>query len=330
MVPAMSFAEKGGLIARLEKPRVERRVSFAVVADPHVTPRADGTPMVYHRSAERFRAALADAERRGVDAVLSAGDLTKDGAPWEYECLDEILAGFDGRFISVPGNHDVPKASVEKYEYGDDHETPPVEQFERRYAPDAYPFLERIGGIDLLCLNTASQGDGSLHRTHDGAVTADEVAWLRETLTDASTPVLLMHHNTPAMYDQLRAHGDNYHPEMGLPPVFRDPDPLMEVLTDAQVPLVITGHLHNVGVAQTGPTWEVTTPATGSFPQAYLLLEIGPEGTDIRYVPTTNAEGMAEAHHARWSDGPTSAGYTSFASVQLASLPLVDEFEGAR
>jgi hypothetical protein len=81
-------------------------------------------------------------------------------------------------------------------------------------------------------------------------------------------------------------------------------------------------------VARTGPTWEVTTPATGSFPQGYLLFEFDADGAVVRYVPVAGVEGMAEAHHARWSAGTTSAGYASFASVRLASLPLVDARDG--
>jgi len=281
--------------------------------------------MVYHRSTDRLRAALADATDRGVDAVVSAGDLTKDGAPWEYERLDEVLSAFDVPFFSVPGNHDVPKASTDEYEYGDDHESPPLDRFERTYAPDSFPFVERVGGVDVVALNTACLPDGSLRRTHDGAVSGEDLAWLERTLPALDTPVVLMHHNTPAMSDQLRAHGDAAHPGMGMPPVLRDPEPLMEVVTGAEVPLVVTGHLHNIGVARTGPTWEVTTPATGSFPQGYLLVDIDRTGTVVRYVPVTEVDGMTEAHSARWSAGETSAGYASFAAVRLASLPLVDE-----
>ena len=282
--------------------------------------------MVYHRSGERLRTALSDAERRSVDAVVSAGDLTKDGAPWEYDLLDEILAEIDTPFFSVPGNHDVPKAPVEEYEHGDGHETPPVERFERRYTPDGrLPFVRRVGGVDVVGLDTASMPDGSLRRTHDGRVSDEQVEWLEDTLGDVETPVVLMHHNTPAMFEQFEELRRHAHPEMDDPPVLRNPEPLVETLTDHGVPLVISGHLHNVGVAETGPLREVTTPATGSFPQAYLLFEFDSSGTTVRYVPVADTEGMTEAHHARRTGGPASVGYTSFASVQLARLPLLDD-----
>jgi DNA repair exonuclease SbcCD nuclease subunit len=314
------------VLARLSEPSVDEPTTIAVVADPHVTPRAEGTAMVYHRSGERLRTALADAEARGVDAIVSAGDLTKDGAPWEYEFLDGILADVETRFFSVPGNHDVPKASTEEYEHGDVHETPPVKRFEKEYTPDGrLPFVERVGGIDIVGLDTASMPDGSLAETHDGQVSPAQVQWLDSTLEDVEEPLVLMHHNTPAMFEQFATLREQSHPKMTDPPVLRDPQPLLDTLTDHEVPLVVTGHLHNLGVAETGPVREVTTPATGSFPQAYLLFELGPSGTTVRYVPVTDTEGNTEAHHLRRTSGPRGKGYAAFASVRLATMPLLDE-----
>ena len=322
----MTSTEPMPVVARLDAPTASTRTRLAVVSDPHVTPRAEGTAMVYHRAADRIRAALADAESRDVDAIISPGDLTKDGAPWEFEQFDRLLSEVDAPFVSVPGNHDVPKASVDEYEYGDPHESPPVSRFAERYAPDGeFPFVERIGGVDVVGLNTATMPDGSLAETHDGAVSEADVAWLSDALERTQTPVVLMHHNTPRMYDQFRDLRDAAHPEMGLPPVMRDPDPLVDALTEGDASLIVTGHLHNVGVAKTDDVWEVTTPATGSFPQAYLLFDVDPTGTTVRYVSIADVEAMTEAHHARRSDGATSMAYTSFASIRLASLPLVDE-----
>jgi 3',5'-cyclic AMP phosphodiesterase CpdA len=325
----MALQSADSVLARLSSPSVDDRTRIAVVADPHVSPRAEGTAMVYHRSGERLRTALEDAERRGVDAVVSAGDLTKDGAPWEYDFLDGILADLDTRFFSVPGNHDMPKAPIAEYEHGDDHDTPPRERFEERYAPDGeFPFVERVGGLDIVGLDTASMPDGSLKRSHDGELSEAEISWLDDTLGELETPMVLMHHNTPAMMDQFRELREQAHPEMGDPPVLRDPEPLMETLTAHGVPLVVTGHLHNIGVAETGDLREVTTPATGSFPQAYLLFEFDETGTTVRYVPVTDRRGMTEAHHARRTGGPSSVGYTSFASIRLAGMPLLDEIGG--
>lgn len=316
------------ILARLSSPSIEKRTRIAVVSDPHVSPRAEGTAMVYHRSGERLQAAFEDAEERGVDAVVSAGDITKDGARWEYEYFDEILQELDLPFFSIPGNHDVSKAPVEEYDHGDEHDTPPLDRFEREYAPEGeLPFVERVGGVDIIGINTASMPDGSLARTHDGKVSGEQIDWLDSVLDDLETPVVLMHHNTPAMLEQFRVLREESHSEMTDPPVLRDHEPLMTTLTDHEVPLVITGHLHNIGVAETERLREVTTPATGSFPQAYLIFEFDEAGTTVRYVPVTDVEGMTEAHHMRRVGGARSFGYTSFGSIRLAAMPLRDDFD---
>jgi DNA repair exonuclease SbcCD nuclease subunit len=284
--------------------------------------------MVYHRSGDRLRTALEDAERRGVDAVVFAGDLTKDGAPSEYDHFEHIVSDLSTPWFAVPGNHDVPKASPEDWDYGDDHESPSVEWFAERYAPtDGLPFVERVGGVDIVGLNSAKMPDDSLLETGDGQVSNDQVTFLEETLPDLSNPVVLMHHNTPAMYDQFRTFRERFRPEMGMPPVMRDPEPVIDVLVDHDVPLALTGHLHNPGVAETGPLREVTVPATGSYPQAYLLVEVGPDGTTISYVPVADIEGMAEAHTLREEGGETSAGYTAFGAIRVARFPLLVDDE---
>lgn len=284
--------------------------------------------MVYHRSAERLEAALKDAERRGVDAVISPGDLTKDGARWEYERFDEIVDRVDIPFFAVPGNHDMPKAPRDEYKHGDEHDTPPLTRFEQEYTPGGkVPFVEKVGSVDVIGLNTASTPKGSLRQTHDGRVSREQVEWLDSMLDRVRTPVILMHHNTPAMFDQFQELRERSHPRMDDPPILRDPEPLMETLTDHDVSLTISGHLHNVGVAETGSVREVTTPATGSFPQSYLVFEFDETGTTVRYIPVTDLEGMTEAHHARRTDGDSSAGFTSFASIRLAMMPLLDELD---
>ena len=38
------------------------------------------------------------------------------------------------------------------------------------------------------------------------------------------------------------------------------------------------------------------SPATCSFPQAALLLDVGPTGTTVRFLPLSRAKGVAEAY----------------------------------
>lgn len=321
------FTDKLLTLARLSRPTADEQTRLAVIADPHISPDAEGTPKLFHRGVDRLRRAFDDAEDRGVDAVVSVGDLTKDGAPEEYDQFDDVLDELDLPFLSVPGNHDVPKTSTAVYEYGNDHETPPLDRFVERYTPGELPFHARLGGLDLLGLNTASTPDGELRESHDGTVTSEQLEWLDRTLSTVDEAVVLMHHNLPQMYDQIRSYSEAVHPEMGTFSKMRDPEALVETLTRHDVPLVLTGHLHIPGVAEVGSVREVTVPATCSYPQGYILLEIGPEGTTASYAPVATIEGMTEAHGERRIGGEIPQGLTAVSAIRLASAPLVDDWQ---
>ena len=312
-------------LAALNEPVSSEPTRIAVIADPHLSTEETGTSKVFHRTAERLQSAVEDCNERDVDAVLSVGDLTKDGAPWEYQRVDEILEALEAPFVAVPGNHDVPKAPKEEYQHGDDHEVPLLERFVEMYTPGELPFTMEIGGIDLIGLNTSSNADGSLRNSHEGEVTAEEVRWLDETLTRTNDPVVMMHHNTPNMYTQLREYIDSVHPEMSVPPETRTPEPLIDVLQKHEVPLVLTGHLHMPAVAETGSIREVVSPATCAYPQGYLLLDIDETGTVVRFIPITDIEGMSEAHAARRTGGDTAQGLGAFSAIRLACSPLIDD-----
>ncbi|PSQ11413.1 metallophosphoesterase [Halobacteriales archaeon QS_5_70_15] len=306
-------------MARLERPRTDVATRLAVVADPHLATRERDTSKLFEHTERHLRAAFEDANRRDVDQVVSVGDITKDGEPWNYARFDELLADLDGPFLSVPGNHDVPKA-------GDNHETIPVAEYAERYAPAEYPFVHRVGGVDLVCLNSSGTEE-TLYDSHDGLVTEPDVAWLRETLPDLETPVAVTHFNLPTTSDQLRGHRDAVEREMAIPPVLREPEPFVDALATNDVPLMLTGHLHMPTTAVQRGVREVMVPTTCSFPQAYLLVEVGPRGTEIRMVPVADHGGIRYGHAARWADSVTARGLTSMAAVRCAQFPLVDEWD---
>jgi hypothetical protein len=160
----------GPTLARLRRPTAARPTRLAVVADPHVTPWATGTWTVRHRAEERFARAIADSDRADVDAVVCLGDLTSDGRRVAFDRVDELLAALDVPVLAVPGERDVPKTS-------DGHRTPPVAAFAERYAAGSFPFVNRVGGVDLVGIDTATMPDDSLADAHGGAVSAAQLDW---------------------------------------------------------------------------------------------------------------------------------------------------------
>jgi Icc-related predicted phosphoesterase len=289
MVPhTHASGRPGPVLARFDRPRTPERTTLAVFADAHLTAEASGTWKVLHRTEERLRAAVADANRRDVDAVVVAGDLTKDGAPAEYNLADEVLAGLEAPFVAIPGNHDVPKPRWDPYD------APDREAFARRYASGHLPFVERVGGVDLVGLDSASNADGSLGDTHEGEVGPDQRAWLDSVLPDLETPVVAVHHGVshPSTHAEGFPDSDLY--QVG------DADAVAALLARHDVPLTLSGHLHWPGVAPLAGGYELVCPAVCSFPQAYVCLHVGPEGTTVELVPLADRAGLEEAYvHAR-------------------------------
>lgn len=306
------------LVARLARPRVSDPVRLAVVADPHVATRASGTSKLFGHTRDHLEAAVADVGSRSVDAVLSPGDLIKDGEPWNLAAVDAALADLDVPFLAVPGNHDAPKAS-------DEHDAVSMDTFAERYGPGGYPFHETVGGLDVLGLNTAGSED-RLTETHDGHVDAEQREWLEETLADVTDPLVLMHHNLPPVSAQLRSHRDRIATDMAIPPEMADPGPLIETLATGDAPLVLTGHLHVPLTGEIRGVREIAAPTTCSFPQSYLLVDVTPSGTEVRLVPIADRHGLENAHHERVRDSSTARGLASMAATRLASMPLVDEW----
>lgn len=306
----------GPVLARLERP-AGPHTRIAVVADPHVATRAEGTSKLFERTRAHFAAAVEDIGSRDVDAILSPGDLTKDGEPWNYEAVDGVVADIDVPFLAVPGNHDVPKE-------GDDHDALPVERFADRYGGGELPFHVDVGGLDVIGLNSSGTRD-RLYDSHDGEVPADQRRFLAGALADADRPVVLVHHNLPPIPDQVAAHREA-EPEMAVPPVMRDPGPLGETLAEGGADMVLTGHYHFPATGLYRGVREVAAPTTCSFPQSYLLCETTPEGTTVRFVPVADEAGLGLAHARRSADSVTSRGLTALAAARVASFPLVDEW----
>lgn len=308
----------GSIMATLRRPRAATRTRLAVVADPHVSVRETGTSKLFEYTGPHLRAAVEDIRTRDVDAVLSVGDLTKDGEPWNYDAFDDIIADLDAPFYAVPGNHDVPKAR-------DDHDPLSVTAFADRYSPtDDLPFVVDVGDVPVVGVNSAGSRD-VLFESHDGRVTDADAAWLDQTLPEYTDPILLTHFNFPAMAAQLRDHRDHVEPEMHIPPVLRDSDAFIDVLANHDVPLMLTGHLHLPSTAVEDGVRELMAPTTCSFPQAYLLLDVGPEGTTVRQVPCVNQAGLRDGFTERLHDSVTSRGLTAMAAVRCADFPLVTE-----
>lgn len=302
----------GLVLARLPAPTSSEPTRLAVLSDVHVAMGADGTDRLFHRTEDRLAAAVDRLNRSDPDLVLFCGDLTKDGEPWNFDRFDELVAAFDPPHVGTPGNHDVPKSS-------DEHRTPTVAAFERRYTPGSLPLVERVGGVDLVVCNSASLPDGSLSDTHRGELSHGQLEWLEGTLPTLSNPVVAMHHNVVPLLGSALA---------DRPPwrtfTLRNREAVGSLLARHDVPLVISGHHHVPAIARPAGLTQLVAPAACAYPQAHLLLEIGPSGTTVRMIPHADRDQQIEAYEAMQASGLRRA-FSSLVGATIEAAPVVDE-----
>lgn len=304
----------GPVVARLKQPTSEQPIRIAVVADPHLSPSRSGTWKVYHRTEERFRTLIADIDDRDVDHTVFVGDLTADGEAEEFEQFERLIEPLRTPWTALPGNHDVSKAF-------DDIVSPSVAEFAERYGPpgETYPSRLTIGGVDAVLLHSATMPDRSLRNTWGGAISDKQIAWLGRELPRTTAPIVFSHHNLFELPE---------HPPE--PPwsnfSIRNSESVIEVLAEHDVPLFLSGHQHLPAVTVRDEIREIVTPAVGSFPQAYLLVDVGPEGTVARLVPLATREETQEAYWHMVHGDETARGLVPLLETRLPNMPLLDEW----
>lgn len=298
-----SITTSGVVVARFDRPKTTSPTTLAVVSDPHVATGASGTWKLYHRTRNRFRGALAALEGLDVDALVIAGDLTKDGEEADLDWVRAALDGLSVPVLAVPGNHDVKEFDVGR--------------FEDRFADGRFPARLRLDGVDVIGLDsTIAPGKED---TADGVVPDDQLAWLERTLPETTEPVVVMHHNLPGLGEHIGEHGWEPHPPV------RDSDALLEVLADHDVPLHLSGHVHLLSLTLDRGVRGLIAPPLSSFPQACLLLEIDETGTTARCHSTAGKAAVEEAYDKSQTDSARSKVISRLNARQLDGLPLLDE-----
>lgn len=306
----MSADPPGPVLASLSQPCTAASHRICVIADPHVVPNQTGTWKMAHRSEELFSRAIATANRLDPDLTVLAGDLTADGTVASFTRVDELLEALSAPVLTIPGNHDVPKSF-------DDH-TGPQTTFESRY--DQLPTVREVGAVDVFALNTAQAADNSLRSTWGGKVGDDSRQWLADMLAETVSPIVVVHHNVGAPADSPGGKFQNFQ--------LQDAPAMSNILTTAEVPLVISAHHHLPAVLTHGVTTEIMSPAVCSYPQAMLTLDIDSHGTTVRLVPLASGEAIVSSRHAAVTGKPLAAGIAEMVDRRIDSLPLYDGRSG--
>ncbi|WP_255171432.1 metallophosphoesterase family protein [Natrononativus amylolyticus] len=306
------MTETGPVLGRLEEPTTEQPTRLALLSDLHLAVEMEGSWRVSHRTESRLEAAVDSLNRRELDGVVFVGDLVQSGTRAQYQAFDRLVDGLDHPFFAVPGNHDL-------VEFGSGEKLA-LSAFERRYTPGRLPYHERIGGVDLLALNSNASTRDSVAETYTGRLSPDSLAWLEGKLETVDVPLVAVHHNLSGTRSLLFDWGERLPVEPGSPP-FENDGELLDVLERTGSPLVVTGHVHFPAIVRTRGVREFTLPSLGPYPGAYTVLEVDERGTTATLQPILDREERLEAlvsglEHSR----------VLIAAAQLAGLPLVDEF----
>lgn len=305
------MADSKPILARFREPTAATPTRIAVLSDLHVSVTETGTWRVSHRTEERLEATVDSLNDRDVDGVVFVGDLVQSGARPEYEAFDRVVERLDHPLYALPGNHDL----IDR----DGRDSLSLSAFERRYTPGELPYHERIGGVDLLALNSNRSTHDAIATSYTGRIAADSLAWLADKLATVETPLVAVHHTLPGTRSILMDTLADL-PVTGGSPDFENADELVDVLERGDAPLVLTGHVHFPAVATMGDLREFTLPSLGPYPNAYTVLEIDERGTTAFMHPIGDHETRRESYvhgreHCR----------VMIAAMQLAGLPLRDE-----
>lgn len=156
--------------------------------------------------------------------VLATGDLAHRGRPLELDRAAELLRGLQRPLVAVPGNHDIPYT---------------IARLTRPFAPWRAAFGETEPvhrGDDLLVVGLNSVRP---RRHQDGALSDEQLARVRSELGSAPEAfriVALHHHLASPPWRTNKA------------PVERR-DLVLQALASAGADLVVSGHVHQAGVA---------------------------------------------------------------------------------
>ena len=300
------------IMARFREPTADTPTRLAVLADLHLNVTDHGSWRVSHRTVARFERTVESLNNQEFDAVVFIGDLVDSGTRAEFEAFDRILAGLDHPFVAIPGNHDL----IDWHDEG----KPGLASFEDRYTPEPLPYHARIGGIDLLAMNSNQSTHQETAASYTGRIEPSSLAWLEAQLDAVAHPLVVVHHNLPGIRELYAETADALETSVGSPG-FETAADTLATLQRGHAPLVLNGHLHFPAVVTRDGVREFTLPPLGPYPCGYTTFDIDTDGTIARFHGVATYDGRMEAFDLGYEKDRV-----RIAAAQLAGLPLVDEW----
>jgi 3',5'-cyclic AMP phosphodiesterase CpdA len=246
---------------------MQLRFRFAIASDLHIAlPHTIWDhPSRFHLvelSIPALEVVLGHLAQLDLDFLLLPGDLTQHGEPDNHAWLAQRLAELPYPVYVIPGNHDVPTVdSLDRFPphyrlFG--YDNPALLYYEREILPD----------VLLIGLN-------SNHFDNDerqiGWIDQAQLDWLELVLSRISKTKLVLvmiHHN---ILEHMPGQASN---PLGKRYMLGNADKLCQLLSQAGVKLIFTGHLHVQDIAKCDRfnLYDITTGSLVSYPHPYRVL----------------------------------------------------------
>ncbi|HEY9696417.1 MAG TPA: metallophosphoesterase [Trichocoleus sp.] len=246
---------------------------FAILSDPHIAlPQTVwNTPNRFHLvevSIPALESVFEHLAQLNLDFLLIPGDLTQHGEAENHAWLSDRLSRLPYPVYVVPGNHDVPQAASNAQSTGIAEFPTYYQKFGYRNPEQPYYTCHVLPGVRLIGLNS-NAFDASGQQIGMGWLDAAQLDWLQQVLSETQDEVVLVmvHHN---VIEHLPGQAKS---SMGRRYMLENAAALLDLLHQANVRLIFTGHLHIQDIAEHQGIYEITTGSLVSYPHPYRVLE---------------------------------------------------------
>ena len=261
----------------------------------------DGRVLLY--SWEILDAFLADMKEKDPDLILLSGDLTLNGEKASHEELASLLEELDKEGIPVlvvPGNHDINNSHARRFSGTNSYPVDSItaEEFADIYSdfgyvaadsrdPNSLSYLYKVDSSLWLLMLDSCQYDPV--NQVGGMIQSGTYKWMEPILYEAweegAEVITVSHHNlleqsgvSDAFYDDC---------------TIEHSEELLQMLSDNEVRLHLSGHLHLQHHMEEDDVAEVVTGSLVMAPCRYGVVDVYDDGSITYHTETVNVEKWA-------------------------------------
>ena len=261
----------------------------------------DGRVLLY--SWEILDAFLADMKETDPDLILLSGDLTLNGEKASHEELASLLEELDKEGIPVlvvPGNHDINNSHARRFSGTNSYPVDSItaEEFADIYSdfgyvaadsrdPNSLSYLYKVDSSLWLLMLDSCQYDPV--NQVGGMIQSGTYKWMEPILYEAweegAEVITVSHHNlleqsgvSDAFYDDC---------------TIEHSEELLQMLSDNEVRLHLSGHLHLQHHMEEDDVAEVVTGSLVMAPCRYGVVDVYDDGSITYHTETVNVEKWA-------------------------------------